>query len=259
VTITDRASDCAHSRGRTLPPFVLVQLVIAIVALAVMVYVGARIGPLLHEKARLEAGITEFKQEITGYQQQVTTLQSELRSTEAALADTKTQLKNTESELERTRERLRETVEMARYMHRIDLVDLKAIFSRHPKPARALERILDLKERGVGWHLGGTDPSVGFDSPSFAAFILKELGLPGGSVQPGDTLLATSRRLFDSLPPTSRPKVGDLAFYPAGYVLFYFEDQDRKPFVIGMTPAGIAALEPDFARAIGYRKSGLGE
>lgn len=225
------------NRGKALPALVLVQLVIAVIALGVMVYVGTKIGPLLQEKARLETAIT-------GYQKEVTTLQAELDSTRTAL--------------EETRQRLRETVDMARFQHPVDPVDLKVIFSRYPHQARALQLILQLKERGVGWHLGGQQPSVGFDSPSFAAYILKELHLPGGDVAPGDTLLATSRRLFQALPPIDKPKVGDLVFYPAGYVLFYFEDKDRRPFVIGMTPSGIAALDPKFAKPVGYRKSGLG-
>jgi Skp family chaperone for outer membrane proteins len=245
-------TDWAGSQGKVIPALVLVQLLIAVVALAAMVFVGTKIGPLLREKAQLEADIAGFKEDIAHYQQEVTTLQSDLKRAKAALEDTKT-------ELEQMRERLHETVEMARFMHKIDLVDLKVIFSRHPRPAQALERILAMKDQGVGWHLGGVDPSQGFDSPSFAAYILKELGVTGVAVEHGDTLLATSRKLFDKLPPTDHPKVGDLVFYPAGYVLFYFEDQERKPFVIGMTPVGIAALDPDFASPVGYRKSGLAE
>jgi hypothetical protein len=34
-------------------------------------------------------------------------------------------------------------------------------------------------------------------------------------------------------------------------------DHEQKPIVIGMTPAGIVALEHDFAKDIGYRGSGL--
>jgi hypothetical protein len=45
-----------------------------------------------------------------------------------------------------------------------------------------------------------------------------------------------------------------LVFYRTGYVMFYFTDQRNSPFVIGMTPFGILALDPDFARIIGYRR-----
>jgi hypothetical protein len=44
-----------------------------------------------------------------------------------------------------------------------------------------------------------------------------------------------------------------------GYVLFYYLDREGRPFVIGMTPMGIAALEPEFATPVGYRRSGLSQ
>lgn len=226
-----------RGRGKALPALVVTQLIVAVVALAILIFVATKIGPLLNEKAQLEA-------DITGYRKEVASLQAGLKAARSELAE--------------TRQRLRDTVDMARYMHRIDPVDLKVIFSRFPRQARALQLILKLKNKGVGWHLGGQTPAVGFDSPTFAMYIMKQLGLPGGRIAQGDTLLATSRRLFKSLQPSDRPVVGDLAFYPAGYVLFYFKDKDNKPFVIGMTPAGIAALDPGFASPLGYRKSGLG-
>jgi hypothetical protein len=40
-------------------------------------------------------------------------------------------------------------------------------------------------------------------------------------------------------------------FYPAGYALFWFVDRNNRPFVIGMTPTGIVALEPNFAERTG--------
>lgn len=114
---------------------------------------------------------------------------------------------------------------------------------------------MDLRRREVKWRLGGQSPTEGFDSPSFAAFVLRELNLPGGDVHPEESLLATSRRLWERLPSVPQPSVGDLVFYPAGYVLFYFVDQQQQPFVIGMTPFGISALKPNFARVVGYRRA----
>jgi hypothetical protein len=241
----DRSWDnMAGSHGKVLPTLVVIQLVVAILALGVMVYVGVKIGPLLKEKAQLEA-------DIAGYKREVALLKG-------SLEDTKAELQKTKKELEETSKRLQDTADMARYMHPIEPIGLKAMFSRYPRQAEALEQILKLKQQGVGWHLGGQTPEVGFDSPSFAAYILKELHVPGVMIAPGDTLLATSRRLYESLPSVTKPKVGDLVFYPAGYVLFYFKDRNGKPYVIGMTPVGIAALDPGFAKPVGYRKSGLG-
>ncbi|MBI3078710.1 MAG: C40 family peptidase [Deltaproteobacteria bacterium] len=168
---------------------------------------------------------------------------------EARIADLQGKLADAEA-------RLKEATEFGRYIHPIDFVDVKMLFSRYPQEARVLERILNLRERGAKWRLGGQSPTEGFDSPSFAAFILRELNLPGGDVRPGVNLEATSRRLWERLPSAPQPRVGDLVFYPAGYALFYFVDQKQRPFVIGMTPFGIAALEPNFAKVVGYRRVG---
>lgn len=161
------------------------------------------------------------------------------------------------SELEKSEERLRNAVELNRFVHPIGFVDLKAIASRHPREARILETILNLRDRDVRWRLGGQNPEQGFDSPSFAMFILRELGKVEGLIQPGESLLNASRQLSQRLPQKSQPEVGDIVIYPAGYYLFYFRDERNNPFVIGMTPMGITALKPDFANPVGYRTAGL--
>ena len=238
--------------GSALPVLVLVQALVAMVALVVIVFVGIKIGPMLEEKAQLENDILTYKQEVTQ-------LQTDIASNREQVTALKRELQDTHEKLDDTRKRLAETFQMSRFEHPVDPVDLKMIFSRFPKQARALELMLEMQQRDVGWHLGGQTPEVGFDSPSFAAFVLQELeSLVLGS-NPQDTLLTRSRQLFSQLEPLDQPSVGNLVFYPAGYALFYFLDHDNKPFVIGMTPAGIVALEPDFAKPVGYRKSGLGE
>jgi cell division protein FtsB len=159
-----------------------------------------------------------------------------------------------EAKLKETQALLEDTVALAKYRQTVSFVDLKAIYSRYPRQARILDHIFNLREEGVRWRLGGQHPAEGFDSPSFAAYVLREAGLPGGDTVPGESLLESSRKLYERLPPTASPRVGDLVFYPAGYALFYFEDESRRPFVIGMTPAGIAALKPDFAERVGVRR-----
>lgn len=157
-----------------------------------------------------------------------------------------------ESQVRTLEKLLLETTDLARFRHPVDLTDLKSIASQYPEPARALDLIFQLREHNVRWHLGGQSPEQGFDSPSFAAYIVSRLRpdvLPGFSAT--SDLVTASHTLKSSLPPTSHPGVGDLAFYPSGYALFRFVDRHGQPFVIGMTPQGIVALEPNFSQSIG--------
>lgn len=147
---------------------------------------------------------------------------------------------------------------LGEHLYKLFALDLSVVSVRHPREARVLGRILELRSQGVRWYPLGQSPEEGFDSAGFAAFILRELKLPVEETQEGENLFGTISRIWTQLPPVSRPGFGDLVFYPDGYVLFQFEDQFRRPFVIGMTPFGILGLDPHFARFIGCRRVKLG-
>ena len=100
-----------------------------------------------------------------------------------------------------------------------------------------LEKILQFKQRKLPFNLAN-QVDQGFTSPGFAAYILGQMGVaPQG---------ATLQSAIAGLPRTDRPELGDLVLYRGGFAMFYLEDHMQHPFVIGMTPAGIAALQPDF-------------
>jgi len=220
---------------------VLYSLVPIAMAVVLLGYSAFRVQTATNQVQLLRGQAADLQRQVIELENQIAPLRAQLRETENLLKDTE--------------KRLREATEFSRYIHPIDFVDVKVLFSRYPRQARVLEQILLWRERKVRWHLGGQSPAEGFDSPGFAAFILRELNLPGGEIRPGESLLSTSRRLFERLAPVSQPNVGDLAFYPAGYVLFYFVDRG-DPFVIGMTPFGIVPLKPNFALVVGYRRAG---
>lgn len=159
-------------------------------------------------------------------------------------------------QLEQTEKTLRETLEFSKYRFVVDPVDVKDIYSRFPREAKILDFIIDMREQDVGWRLGGRSPEEGFDSPSFAEYVLRRFDLSDDAGTAGLPLIAASRRLYNILPRADSPRIGDLAFYPSGYVMFYFLGSGNEPFVIGMTPFGIAAFKEDFAKVIGYRRPG---
>ncbi|RIH67231.1 hypothetical protein D1164_02055 [Mariniphaga sediminis] len=122
----------------------------------------------------------------------------------------------------------------------------KELYSRYPSQTEMLSAMRNMIEnKTTQWHLGGTTPEVGFDSPSFATYMINKYS---------DSQVAENDRynLRTILPSTNEPEVGDIVFYEHGYAMFYFEYKN-KPFVVGMTPIGLASLTLDFGpRRIGY-------
>jgi len=122
----------------------------------------------------------------------------------------------------------------------------KELFSRYPKQTMMISemrRMIDKNE--IKWHLGGNSPEQGFDSPSFATYIINKYS---------KTEVAAGNRykLKQILPSTINPKVGDVVFYEQGYTMIYFE-YHNQPFVVGMTPIGLASLTLEFGpKIIGY-------
>ena len=247
-------------------------LVPALLALAFLGYSGwqlttasEQVATLEEQAATLEEQATALRAERTQLAAQADDLRAQSqelhREAEARgqhIERLETEIGDLHRQLGEAEQRLQQTLDLDRFRHPVDFVDLKVIFSRHPKEARRLEMIMSLRERGVRWRLGGQTIDEGFDSPGFAAFVLQESGLPSGFDWDAHGLIPASRELYALLRATDGPRVGDLVFYPAGYALFYFLDQDNKPFVIGMTPQGIVALNPDFSEPVGYRRTELG-
>jgi hypothetical protein len=144
-------------------------------------------------------------------------------------------------------------VNLSPALRTIDYANAKELASRFPGSESLLLDILDLRQRRIKWKPGGQSAQEGFDSPSFAMYILRQKRASGIEVRP-ESLSEASRSLYDKLPPTTQPRTGDLVFYPAGYAMFYFADPREGSFVLGMTPFGITALKSDFAKPVGYRQ-----
>lgn len=122
----------------------------------------------------------------------------------------------------------------------------KEMYSVYPRQTQMLTEVRHLiEEDAVKWKLGGSSLEEGFDSPSFATYLINKFS----STQiPKDK----TYRLDDYLTKVQQPRVGDLVIYETGYSMIYFRSRG-KPFVIGMTPVGLASLQLDFGpRRIGY-------
>lgn len=213
-----------------------------------MAYASWQLGTLQKDVAASEAQLIQVNQLREKAAKEAATLQQEITRAEAEKREYQAQVSELTSKVKGLQHLLERTTDLSRFRHNVDWVALKYTASENPAEARVLERVLRLRDQNVGWSLGGTQPEQGFDSPSFAAYVLQSLGLlPNSEAAAGRDLLQRSRLLRSILPRVDEPKIGDLVFYPGGFALFFFRDQNHQPFVIGMTPSGIVALEPNFA------------
>ncbi|MGR9105869.1 MAG: hypothetical protein ACU843_02960 [Gammaproteobacteria bacterium] len=200
-------------------------------------------------------------EEIAGFERQAVIDQAKIRKLTTEINTRNSEIHQLESratlldaELRTTQQQLRDTLDLSKYKFPMDRINLKQLAGRYPQEGKILDTILQLRSKGVGWKLRGKSPEEGFDSPGFAEYILLRFErAPKIDDAETDVILA-SRKLFERLTPVSTPQTGDLVFYPAGYVMFFFADAENQSFVIGMTPAGITALQADFSQVLGYRR-----
>jgi outer membrane murein-binding lipoprotein Lpp len=206
--------------------------------------------------------IDALKTEATTYTTQIDTLKknsegykSQSQSAQGDAANFKGQVTELQTQLADAQKALSEAVNLSRAVRTLDYANAKEFASRFPGSESLVMDLLDLRQRRIKWKHGGQTVQEGFDSPTFALYMLKQKRAASGiELRPGDSASDVSRSLYDKLQPTTQPHNGDLVFYPAGYAMFYFTDPREGPFVLGMTPFGIAALKSDFAKPVGYRQ-----
>jgi hypothetical protein len=205
--------------------------------------------------------VDALKTEASTYTTQIDTLKknadtykTQSQSMQGDAENYKTQVTDLQAQLSEAQKALSEAVNLSRAVRPIDSVNAKELASRFPGSESLLLSILELRQRRIKWKTGGQSPQEGFDSPSFAMYILRQKRASGIEPRPGESLSEASRSLYDRLPTINQPRTGDLVFYPAGYAMFYFADPGEGSFVLGMTPFGITALKSDFAKPVGYRQ-----
>jgi uncharacterized protein YoxC len=182
------------------------------------------------------------------------TSKAQTQSLQVDVENYKNQVTQLQTQLAETQKSLSEAVNLSRSLRTIDSGNAKELASRFPGSESLLQQLLDLRQRRTKWKPGGQSVQEGFDSASFAMYMLRQKRVSGTEPRTGESLLDASRDLSNRLPTTKQPRTGDLVFYPAGYAMFYFEDRGEGSFVLGMTPFGVTALKSDFAKPLGYRQ-----
>ena len=194
--------------------------------------------------AALTAAFAEAKNEIAGLTGKVLTARLQVLGGLGRVAIAETWIADLRSDLAYSDVRLLEaqtvvaalqehiglSVALAEHLHPVTVEDAEKLADSSDRLARLLSRVLDMRASNTRFS-SANKPSVGFNSPGFTSYVL-------GRVVRGKSL--------KSLPATDTPQLGDIIRYENGLDMFLLQDSAGVPFVIGMTPVGIAALEPDF-------------
>ena len=172
-------------------------------------------------------------------------VQAKLDQTTQDLENTRAELDKTQAELEATTEELRKRSDFLAYSVEVDRFAIKETIFEYPYPAQGdlLNYVLVLQERGIPYNGNGFSLTEGFNSPNFTVYLMSECGLinPDYGVESGPQSML---RVIDE----NELSIGDIVFDASGsgYSMFYFELTGGEKFLIGMTPAGILAVTPDF-------------
>jgi uncharacterized membrane-anchored protein YhcB (DUF1043 family) len=219
------------------------------VVLAAMLlwFTGERIRTANSELASVDAKLAGERARLKEAEAKSADFERQLEQVQADLRSSQEQVKTYAAQVASLQKQLQEAMDYGRNLAATDPAMLmKYVASRYHSQGRLFIDIFELQHRGVGWNAGGFSEQQGFDSPSFAAYLLERhhlLQRPASEVR---------YRLREVLHAKDAPEVGDLVFYSLGYTMFFCRYGEQRPFVIGMTPFGILALRVDFAQVVGY-------
>ena len=244
----ERQEKSARSRA------VLYSLVPVALTIVLLGYTASSVRNAQKQVDALKTEAATYTTQIDTLKKNADTYKNQSQSLQGDAESYKNQVTELQAQLAEAQKTLSEAVNLSRAVRTTDYANAKELASRFPGSESLLLDMLDLRQRRIKWKPGGQSLQEGFDSPSFAMYILRQKRASGIELRPGESLSDASHSLYDKLPPTTQPRTGDLVFYPAGYAMFYFADPREGPFVLGMTPFGITALKSDFAKPVGYRQ-----
>jgi hypothetical protein len=233
---------------------ILYSLLPVALTIALLGYTASSVSSAKKQVAGLKTEATTFTTQIDTSKKDAESSKAQAQSMQAEAENYKNQVTELQTQLTETQKALSEAVTLSKSLRPIDYANAKELANRFPGSESLLLELLELRQRRTKWKVGGQSFQEGFDSPSFAMYLLRQKRILGTEARTGETLADASRDLANRLPTTKEPKTGDLVLYPGGYTMFYFDDRQEGAFVLGMTPFGITALRSNFAKPAGYRQ-----
>ena len=209
---------------------------------------------IILEKSNIERSLEFGSKELENYYQKIESIKGEIESLTVELENTphSQSIKQIDNKVLKLQNAIHkssnnanaEVIEIRdKYSFDIEKIDLNAISFNNPKIRSLFKHILSLYRKDVRWKEGGQTVEEGFESGSFAVFLLKRIDIFPEISHSDRSILEISQKLTDYLKETDSPTNGDLVIYKDGTVRFYLKDSRVGPIDVGMTPEGIVAYK----------------
>jgi len=175
-------------------------------------------------------------------EQQRADAEGKLQEAQTAVAQLTQQVGDLQKQTADLKTQLTAALDLERHVYNLNWGDLKMIAASSGNAYEVLD-VIERRRQDVHWGMANT-PEGGYNSPGFARLVWQQLGRPPA---------------YEQLPrDIGDPHPGDIVIYESGYQLYFFRDYEQKPFVVGMTPFGITALNYDFGvKRVGVLRTGL--
>jgi hypothetical protein len=216
-------------------------IVVGVIAVTLWVLWGS-VDAARSELNQVRGELAKTRNDLSATQSRYQSLQKEYdaltlkkNAAEQAVSESQAQVEQLKKQVEQLKKQLDQIYDFRPHVVRVDEIDEKLVYGLvGERGFRILSRAIEDSHRKLPFS-GVNTPTAGFTSPGYATYLLREVGV---------------YTPIDQMPQQrGAPQNGDIIIYGAGYTMFYF-DLKRKRFVIGMTPQGVLALDPNFSPPI---------
>jgi len=153
---------------------VLYSLLPAALTVVLLGYTASSVRNAQKQVDALKTAASTSTTQIDTLKKNAETYKGQAQSLQGDAESYKNQVTDLQAQLVEAQKALSEAVNLSRAVRTIDYANAKELASRFPGSENLLLDILELRQRRLKWKPGGQSPQEGFDSPSFAMYILRQ-------------------------------------------------------------------------------------
>jgi cell fate (sporulation/competence/biofilm development) regulator YmcA (YheA/YmcA/DUF963 family) len=222
-------------RGFILGTIGYVLVVVVILTTLISLVQGVRTAE--SQLATVNARLSEARDSLATTQASLDDLQKQYAAVSTQKTAAEQALTESRRQIEELKKQLNQIYDFKPHVVPVNEIDEKVAYSVVGQQGfDILRQAIEDANRKLPFN-GANSPQLGFTSPAYATYLLSKVGVN----QPIDQI---KRR-------NGPPRNGDIIIYAGGYMMFYFHlPENKKEFVIGMTPQGVLSLDPKFGLQI---------